>query len=337
MPERLQKVLAAAGIASRRACEELIQQGRVSVNGSVVTEMGAKVDLAVDRVICDGRRIKAPERHYYIALNKPRGVACTVADPHAARTVLDLVDLQSRPFLRPVGRLDVDSEGLILLTDDGDFLYKMTHPRHHVGKTYRAVVRGVPDGAALARLTHGIHLSDGMTQPATDVRLRKSTREADGSGRAEVELTIFEGRNRQVRRMFSALELPVQRLIRIRIGNVRLVDLPSGGWRHLTQGEVTSLLGEADGMGDARPRPGKTPDAQSKPPAGRGAKTAGDTQNKETNRSWQTAALDSTPPKGPSLSNSTRPRPPSQRQTSSVLRKADSTTALPSTATSRVL
>src|SRR5580704_1451458 len=134
MRERLQKVLAAAGIASRRSCEELIGQGRVSVNGQTVTELGTKVDLGVDKVIFDGRMIKLPDRFYYIALNKPRGVASTVSDPHAARTVIDLVDLQKKPFLRPVGRLDADTEGLILLTDDGDFLYKMTHPRHHVGK-----------------------------------------------------------------------------------------------------------------------------------------------------------------------------------------------------------
>jgi 23S rRNA pseudouridine2605 synthase len=313
MRERWQKVLAAAGIASRRTCEEFIAQGRVSVNGKVVRELGSTVDLSVDKLVFDGRAIKRPERYYYIVLNKPRGVASTVSDPHASRTVVDLVDLQAKPFLRPVGRLDLDSEGLILLTDDGDFLYKVTHPKHHIGKTYRVVLKGVPDTAAMAALNTGVKLDDGITQPAKDVRLKRVTREVDGPGRSEVELTIFEGKNRQVRRMFAALGCPVQRLTRIRIGDVRLTDLPPGGWRHLTQNEISSLLRQASGE---------------------------DTNKKETDKqSWRTktAPQPSKPAKAPLSQSSTKPKRPIPPATSSVSRKAGSTTASRSTATSRVL
>lgn len=322
MQERLQKVLAAAGIASRRSCEELIEQGRVSVNGKTVKELGTKVDIAVDKVIFDGRHIKAPDRYYYIALNKPRGVASTTSDPHSQRTVIEYVDLQKKPFLRPVGRLDVDTEGLILLTDDGDFIYKITHPKHHIGKTYKAVLKGVPAPGGLAKLNTGVQLEDGMTQPAKGVRMSKVTREADGSGRCEVELTIFEGRNRQVRRMFSAIGCSVQRLVRTRIGDVRLTDIPSGGWRHLTQNEIASLLREAEG--------GSKEEKRSKPTPARGATI------KETDSSWQTEKQASKPLKGTSPSSSSKPKPPSPPRTSSSSPRAASTMGSPSTATSRI-
>lgn len=320
MRERLQKVLAAAGIASRRSCEELIEQGRVSVNGQTTKELGVKVDLSVDKVVFDGRVIKPPARHYYIALNKPRGVTSTVSDPHADRTVVDLVDLQKRPFLRPVGRLDVDTEGLILLTDDGDFLYKITHPKHHIGKTYKAVLRGIPEPSGLAQLNKGVKLTDGVTQPAKNVRMSKVTREVDGPGRCEVELTIFEGKNRQVKRMFAAIGCSVQRLTRTRIGDVRLTDIPSGGWRHLTQNEVAALIREADGENvreDRRTR----------------ERTAAE---KETERSWQTAKHNSKPPKDLSPSSSSKPTRPSPPGTSSGSPRKASMTGSRSTATSRI-
>jgi 23S rRNA pseudouridine2605 synthase len=247
MLERLQKTLAAAGIGSRRACEAWILEGRVKVNGQVITELGTKVDLVTDRVTFNGRPVQLPRKRYYIALNKPRGVMSSLQDSHAARLVTDLVDLGDKPMLRPVGRLDVDSEGLIFLTDDGEFLYRLTHPRYHVPKTYRADVRGILTQESLDILRRGINLEDGPTQPAQNVRLCRSHKGdgkgegADGVGQSEVELTIFEGRNRQVRRMFAALGHPVTKLTRIRIGDVRLTGLASGAWRHLTPGEVAAL------------------------------------------------------------------------------------------------
>lgn len=244
MEERLQKTLASAGIGSRRKCEEWIAQGRVRVNGQVVTELGTKVDLDKDKVQFDGQLIRQPARRYYLALNKPKGVVSSRSDPHAGRLVTDLVDIGGNPMLRPVGRLDADSDGLIFLTDDGDFLFKMTHPRYHVPKTYRVEVQGVPNADALQRLRKGIMLEDGMSKPAENVRLLRGKENADGTGRAALELTIYEGRNRQVRRMMQALGHSVTRLTRVRIGTVQLTGLPPGAWRHLTAGEIEALTAE---------------------------------------------------------------------------------------------
>ncbi|MBV9848524.1 MAG: rRNA pseudouridine synthase [Armatimonadetes bacterium] len=281
--ERLQKTLAAAGVGSRRACEAWIREGRVRVNGQVVTELGTKVDPQADTITFDGRPVALPKKRYYIALNKPRGVVSTRADVHAARVVTDLVDLQGRPLLRPVGRLDADTEGLIFLTDDGEFLHRLTHPRHHVPKTYRAVVEGIPDADALVRLAGGVRLDDGMTAPAEGVRLVRANRPRPGQdgagageGTAEVELTIYEGRNRQVRRMLAAVGHPVARLTRIRIGAVRLSGLPPGAWRHLTAKEVEDL-----------------------------------THYQEKHASWPTAPSPSRPPRAPSPPGSSRPKRPS--------------------------
>ncbi len=184
MLERLQKTLAAAGIGSRRACEEWITEGRVRVNGQVVTELGTKVDLETDKVTFNNRLVRLPRKRYYIALNKPRGVVSSRQDAHAGRLVTEFVDLGDKPMLRPVGRLDADTEGLIFLTDDGDFLFKLTHPRYHVPKTYRAEVRGIPTQAALDILRRGVNLEDGPTQPAEGVRIlpRHSKSGRGGSG-----------------------------------------------------------------------------------------------------------------------------------------------------------
>ena len=303
MPERLQKVLAAAGIGSRRACEEWIVQGRVRVNGAVVTELGTKVDPATDKVVFDGRIVRAPLKRYYLALNKPRGVVSSRADPHAGRLVTDLIDIGGKPMLRPVGRLDADSDGLIFLTDDGDFLFKLTHPRYHVPKTYRAKVQGVPDAAALERLRRGILLEDGLTRPAENVRLLRGKENADGSGMAEVELTIYEGRNRQVRRMLAAVGHSVTRLTRIRIGAVRLSGLPPGAWRHLTPAEVAALTAEVPAKNTTQPKP-----------------------HTKEEPSWP-EPQPSTPPRAsssPSSLRTTRPLPP---QTSSPSPRKASTTA----------
>jgi 23S rRNA pseudouridine2605 synthase len=248
----------------------------------IVTQLGTKVESA-DTITFDGRPVRLPSRRYYIALNKPRGVVSSRSDSHAAHVVTELVDLPSQPMLRPVGRLDAETDGLIFLTDDGDFLFRLTHPRHHVPKTYRAVVRGIPSSETLTRIREGVLLEDCMTAPARDVLLRRvvpgavpgsDRRETKGrpkpphplparrqppvdqqgagepssdrEAQSEIELTIFEGRNRQVRRMMAAVGHPIVRLTRIRIGSVQLTGLPSGAWRHLTPHEITALTRDVE-------------------------------------------------------------------------------------------
>ena len=312
MPERLQKVLAAAGIGSRRACEEWITQGRVRVNGLVVTELGTKVDPEADRVQFDGRIVRPPRRRYYLALNKPRGVVSSRADPHAGRLVTEMVDIGGNPMLRPVGRLDADSEGLIFLTDDGDFLFKLTHPRYHVPKTYRVQVQGVPNADALARLRKGIMLEDGLTRPAENVRLLRGKENVDGTGVGEVELTIYEGRNRQVRRMLAAIGHTVTRLTRVRIGAVRLTGLAPGAWRHLTPAEVLALT--AGAPQSAQPKEAETLTQEHI-----------QEQIQET-EPWP-APQPSTPPRALSSLSSLRTTRPLRPRTSSDSPKKDSTTA----------
>jgi pseudouridine synthase len=240
MPERLQKILAAAGLASRRTCERWISEGRVAVDGTVVTELGTRADPFSQKITLDGRAVpRAPARKHYIALHKPKGVTTTLADAHAARTVASLVDLPGKPMLRHVGRLDVSSEGLLFLSDDGAFIHRLTHPRYHVSKTYLATVAGTPSEGALRRLAEGIELEDGLTAPAERVRLVKSF---PGNNTSDIELSIHEGKKRQVRRMMEAVGHPVQRLVRTSIGSITLGGLPAGAWRHLTPAEVDRLM-----------------------------------------------------------------------------------------------
>lgn len=238
---RLQRFLARAGIASRRACERLIEEGRVSVNGIVVTELGTKVDPESDAVAFDGERVRVAPEHVVIMLNKPCGVTTTMGDPHATSTVAQLVPLDAHPALFPIGRLDKDTSGMLLLTDDGDLGNRLLHPRHHVGKTYIAVVEGTPTSSELARLRTGIELDGRLTLPAECELL--------SSGRiARVELRIYEGRNRQVRRMLDAIGHPVVRLERVRIGELGIGELASGSWRYLSADEVAQLAaGDAAG------------------------------------------------------------------------------------------
>src|SRR5918996_1239928 len=194
--ERLQKILSQAGVASRRAAEKLIAEGRVSVNGTTVREMGTKADPAIDDIRVDGRRIKAAQTRRYILLNKPPGYVTTRSDPQRRPTVIDLLQ-GVREYVYPVGRLDYDTEGLLLLTNDGDLAAQLTHPRHGVERTYEARVAGMPDDEALERLRKGIPLDGKRTLPAEVVLVNSSRRDADGV----VLITIKEGRNRQVRRM----------------------------------------------------------------------------------------------------------------------------------------
>jgi len=241
--DRLQKILSQAGIASRRASEQLIAEGRVSVNGSTVREMGVKADLAVDDIRVDGRRIKGPQRHRYILLNKPAGYVTTRSDPQRRRTVLDLL-AGGREYVYPVGRLDYETEGLLVLTNDGDLAARLTHPRHGIERTYEARVAGIPDEAAIDRLRRGIPLDGRRTQPAVVVLLNKAAATRH-SGRKEPEgllrITIREGRNRQVRRMCEAVGHPVRQLARKRIGPLSDRQLKPGEWRELRPEEVRAL------------------------------------------------------------------------------------------------
>jgi 23S rRNA pseudouridine2605 synthase len=236
--ERLQRYLARSGVASRRACEQLIVDGRVRVNGAPVRELGTQVDADSDRVEVDRRPVRPSAVHTYLALNKPVGVVSTVNDPQGRQTVLDLVDHPSRIY--PVGRLDADSEGLLLLTDDGDLAMRLTHPRYGVEKEYRALVRGSIDAATLKTLSTGVLLDGRPTAPA---RFQVAERDPVGTW---LRVTIHEGRNRQIRRMAEAVGLEVVRLVRVRIGPLRLGRLPSGGWRPLSAAEVGELRMEAE-------------------------------------------------------------------------------------------
>lgn len=230
--ERLQKVLAAAGIASRRASEELIAAGRVSVNGTVAT-LGDKVDVERDVVEVDGDRVAVRPDHVYVMLNKPRGVITTADDPEGRPTVMDLINLQMRLF--PVGRLDLDTEGLLLLTNDGDLAHSLMHPSFQVERVYMALVPGPVRKRALAQLREGIELDDGIARAKAARVLEES------KGKALVEIIMTEGRKREVRRMLGALGLKVERLARVSYGGVELGDLRQGKWRFLTQKEIGLL------------------------------------------------------------------------------------------------
>jgi pseudouridine synthase len=244
---RLQKILSQAGVASRRAAEQLMAEGRVSVNGQTVRELGTKADPAHDDIRVDGARIKRPERHRYILLNKPRGYITTRHDEKRRPTVLDLLD-GVREYVYPVGRLDYDTEGLLLLTNDGDLAAQLTHPRHGVERTYEARVAGMPDERALEKLRTGIPLDGRRTLPA-EVALLNRDRAASGV----LLITIREGRNRQVRRMCEAVGHPVDRLRRVRLGPIGDRKLPIGAWRDLTGEEVRKLKSYASAQRDPQP------------------------------------------------------------------------------------
>ncbi len=230
--ERLQKVLAQAGLGSRRACEALIAEGRVEVNGELAT-LGRRVDPEHDRVTLDGVTIPVRPGLVYYLLNKPPRVVTTAQDPEGRPTVVDLVPAEPRVY--PVGRLDWDTEGILLLTNDGPLAHGLTHPSHGVPKTYLAEVSGVPGRAALRRLREGVDLDDGRTAPAK-ARLAQTTPTG-----AALEIVIHEGRNRQVRRMCEAVGHPVRRLVRTRFGPLRDQRLAPGQWRPLTQTEIRAL------------------------------------------------------------------------------------------------
>lgn len=232
---RLQKYIAMCGTASRRAAEKLIEEGKVKVNGKKVTELGTKVEIGADTVTVSGRIQKCEQKKYYIALNKPSGYVTTVKDEFLRPTVLNLIseDIDARLF--PVGRLDFETEGLLLLTNDGDFANAVTHPKYNKNKTYIVIINGGIPVSAINKLRRGVVIDDYKTSPAELEMLDAS------GGKTTFKITIHEGKNRQVRKMFESVGGKVVYLKRIRIGNVELGNLPLGRWRHLTSHEIKCL------------------------------------------------------------------------------------------------
>ncbi len=246
--QRLQKILSQAGVASRRTAEKLIAEGRVTVNGKPVREMGTKADLDVDHIKVDDRRVKAAQQLRYILLYKPTGCMTTLSDEKRRRTVIDLLR-GVKEYVYPVGRLDYDTEGLLLLTNDGDLAAKLTHPRHGVDRTYEAHVAGIPDENDLEKIRKGIPLDGKRTLPA-DVAILTKGHPNKREGEGVVVLTIREGRNRQVRRMLEAVGHPVSELKRTKFGPLSDKRMKPGDWRELTGDELKVLKARA-----ARPLP----------------------------------------------------------------------------------
>jgi 23S rRNA pseudouridine2605 synthase len=232
---RLQKFLAEAGVASRRAGEQFILAGRVAVNGGVVRQLGTRVDPLHDRVTVDGKPVRA-RRKLYVALNKPRGCVCSRSDEFQRPTIYELMP-REWTNLQSVGRLDYDTEGLIFLTNDGEFALRLTHPRYEVRKKYVVTVDGRVDAEMLGRFTRGV-FDAGEKLKAETARLISA-----GQARSVVELELAEGKNREVRRLFASQSLTVKRLQRLQIGKIKLGELKPGKWRTLTEPEIKSLLG----------------------------------------------------------------------------------------------
>ncbi|WP_447980231.1 pseudouridine synthase [Candidatus Nitrospira bockiana] len=234
MEVRLQKVIAASGLASRRKAEQLITEGRVTVNGQIVRELGSRVDPDRDHVKVDGRHLKAVEPYAYIMLNKPKGIVSSLRDPEGRPTIKDLLHgVRLRMF--PVGRLDFDTEGLMLLTNHGQLAQALLHPRYHVAKVYLVKAKGILSDEEIDQLERGITLDDGVTAPASVKKVRKAEENS------WLELTIYEGRKHQVKRMFEAVGHPVLKLKRTRFGPLSLGDLPAGEFRFLTDREANAL------------------------------------------------------------------------------------------------
>ncbi|MCQ4936975.1 MULTISPECIES: pseudouridine synthase [Anaerotignum] len=235
MEERLQKFLAEAGVASRRKAEELIAAGKIKVNGKVVTELGTKIDPKKDEVLYLDKEVSTKEVELvYVMLHKPEGYVTTAKEQFGRPGVMDLVrDVKARIF--PVGRLDYDTSGLLLLTNDGDLTYKLTHPKHDVDKTYIAKLYGTPDDMDLQKFRRGVVIDGKQTKPAKMQILEKGERQST------VEIIIHEGRNRQVRKMCEAIKHPVAQLKRVATGDLTIGDLPKGKYRHLTPKEVKYL------------------------------------------------------------------------------------------------
>ena len=236
MEERLQKYLAQCGVASRRKCEELVLQGRVQVNGVTVTELGTKINPEKDKIKFDGKDIKQSTKLVYILLNKPIGYVTTADDQFGRDTVLDLVKVKER--IVPVGRLDMYTSGALILTNDGDFVYQVTHPKHEIEKTYTVTIKGIVQNSEVEQLRNGIKIDDYITKPAR-VKILKTDTE---KGISRLEITIHEGKNRQVRKMCEAVGRKVLALHRSKIGGIGVKDIELGKWRYLTANEVQQIL-----------------------------------------------------------------------------------------------
>lgn len=234
---RLQKYMASQGIASRRKCEEYITQGKVKINGETVKELGIKVNPNKVKIEFNGKEIKnTHEPHVYILLNKPIDYVTTVKDQFGRNSVLDLVQINKR--IVPVGRLDMYTSGALILTDDGDFVYKITHPKHEITKTYTVTLKGIPTSDEIKNLENGVDIG-GFTTSKAKVKILKTDEEA---GTSRLEITIHEGKNRQIRKMCEAINKKVLALHRSKIGNIGVKDLKIGTWRYLSQKEVELLL-----------------------------------------------------------------------------------------------
>ena len=236
MEERLQKYLANCGICSRRKAEELIASGKVSVNGKIVTELGTKINPKVDKVIYNGKEVKEESNHVYILLNKPIGYVTTAKDQFGRDSVMDLVKVKERVV--PVGRLDMYTSGALILTNDGDFVYQVTHPKHKIEKTYTVTIKGIVKDEEVERLRKGVKIDDYITKEAK-VKILKIDEEKNQS---RLEITIHEGKNRQIRKMCEAVGHKVLALHRSKIAGIGVKDLPLGKWRYLSKEEVKKML-----------------------------------------------------------------------------------------------
>jgi pseudouridine synthase len=257
--ERLQKILSQAGIASRRASEQLMIEGRVTVNGATIRELGTKADAATDDIRVDGRRVKIASHRRYILLNKPRGYVSTRSDPEKRPTVIDLLRGVNE-YVYPVGRLDYESEGLLILTNDGDLAARLTHPRHGVARVYDVRVLGAPDAHDLDRLRKGVVIDGRKT----------GTAEVASIGDDHLLITVHEGRNREVRKMCDAIGHPVKNLMRVAIGPLRDSRLKLGHWRDLSDVEVRKLMAATSSTTAPSASPQRT---RRKPPTHRAGKT----------------------------------------------------------------
>lgn len=235
---RLQKYIAMCGAASRRESEKLIEGGQVTVNGELVTEMGVKVEIGADKVFLSGEELKPVTKKYYIMMHKPAGYVTTVKDQFDRPTVIDLISKDINTRVVPVGRLDYETEGLLLMTNDGEFNYRVSHPKFNTEKTYYAEVKGPLNVRGLQKLRRGVRIDDYTTKPAK-VELLDSDKKVNA-----LNITIHEGKNRQVRKMFEAIGCTVVYLRRTKIGNVELGNVPLGHWRHLTSHEINYLLNQ---------------------------------------------------------------------------------------------
>jgi 23S rRNA pseudouridine2605 synthase len=299
--ERLQKIIAHAGFASRREAETMIREGRVTVNGRVVTELGSRANPARDHVKVDGKLITRAETHRYILLYKPKEVMTTVEDPQGRKTVIDLIK-GVRERIYPVGRLDFHSEGLILLTNDGDLAFKISHPQHGSVKTYHVKVRGVPEDRLVDKLQRGITIDGKRTLPCEIARM-KTTGRRDDEGNSWFEVKLREGRTQQIRKMFKAVGHPVSKLRRVAIGALSDPKLTPGDWRELTPREVKMLASLQE---PAKPK-------ARRPAAARPAASRKTTSKKKATPAKRPSRANAAAPRKKSTAGPRSSRPPARR------------------------